>query len=234
MSRPVELRSTPGVVTLRSDTATRGSIIHGYAATFERRSRDLGGFVEVVGRGAFSRARNNGWPGVVALFEHRPDMLLGTAAARTLTLSVDDTGLHYEVDPPRSRADVIELVERGEVRHSSFAFRVAEDSWGVTPQGYPLRRLLVLDLVDVSPVISPAYVDSTAGLRSLADHSGTSLEQVRILASSNRLRELVPGPPRRISGQDALARLNARDGRPRMTGAQARAALDALDRRKAA
>jgi uncharacterized protein len=224
--RPVvECRSSPGVVALRSQG---GRTIGGYAVVFGKRSKNLGGFVEIVAAGALNRSRGNGWPNVLARYEHTD--LIGTAAAGTLRLEIDRTGLAYSVDVPRSRDDVLELVERGDVRFSSFAFRVHSDDWSTTEQGYPLRTLLSVELVDVAPVVDPAYPDATAGLRSLAECTGTPLEEVRTLAGANRLRELLPSGPRRISPQDALARLNALD-KPRMTGAQARAALDALDRR---
>jgi HK97 family phage prohead protease len=213
MSRPIELRATPGVVQLRrGDSGRGGARIGGYAAVFNKRSRDLGGFVEVIAPGAFNRSRGNGWPNVLCRYEHTD--LIGTSAAGTLTLSIDSRGLLYEVEPPRARADVVELVERGDVRYSSFAFRTAQDSWGTTPSGYPLR----------TPVVDPAYPDATAGLRSLAEATGTPLEDVQTLAGANRLRELLPSVPQRISGRDALARLNALD-KPRTSGAAALAVI---------
>ena len=158
----------------------------------------------------------------MARYEHRD--LIGTSAAGTLRLSVDEHGLLYEVEPPRSRSDVVELVERGDVRHSSFAFRTIEDAWSVTPQNYPLRTLLKVHLVDVAPVVDPAYLDTSAGLRSLADHAGASVEEVRELANANRLRELLPSAPRRRSGQEALAQLNAQTP-PATPGAKALASV---------
>ena len=46
--------------------------------------------------------------------------------------STDQTGLVYEVEPPKARADVLEYVTRGDVRHSSFAFRVLDETWSLT------------------------------------------------------------------------------------------------------
>jgi hypothetical protein len=102
---------------------------------------------------------------------------------------VDDTGLDYEVKPPASRADILELVERGDVRHSSFAFRVLDDDWGTSDQGYPMRTLLNVQLVDVAPVVTPAYPDATAGLRSLAEKFGADIDEVRSMAQADELRK---------------------------------------------
>src|SRR5918992_3506064 len=174
----LERRYTPGTVEIRARGDSRRSI-GGYAAVFNKKSRNLGGVLEVVHPGFFNKPRGDGWPDVIARYEHDNLALLGSTAANTLRLSVDDYGLLYEVDPPKARADILEYVERGDVRHSSFAFRVFDDDWGVTDQNFPQRTLLSGQLVDVAPVVAPAYPDATAGLRSLAEHVGASFEEVR-------------------------------------------------------
>jgi hypothetical protein len=118
-------------------------------------------------------------------------MLLGTTAGRTLELTIDRTGLYYDVLPPQSRADILELVQRGDVQHSSFAFRVPPggDEWSATDQNYPMRSLREVQLVDVAPVLTPAYPDATAGLRSLAAQVGAPLEDVIRYAEEDELRK---------------------------------------------
>src|SRR5580692_850442 len=103
-----ELRYTPGLVEYRdSDGAKR---IAGYGSVFGKLSRNLGGFVEKVDRSAFNKSRADGFPGVVCRYNHSQDVLLGTVAGGTLQLRVDDgVGLHYDVLPPQSRADILEL-----------------------------------------------------------------------------------------------------------------------------
>jgi HK97 family phage prohead protease len=165
--------------------------ITGYGAVFNSVSRNLGGFVEIIDPGAFQRAMTEGYPGAVARYNHDSNMLLGTIGGRTMSLRIDRRmGLWYEVLPPQSRADILELVARGDIRHSSFAFRVAPggDEWTVTDTNYPLRRVHDVDLVDVAPVVNPAYVDSTAGLRSLATKFSADPEEVRRLAEADELR----------------------------------------------
>lgn len=175
---PVELRA-------QADRKTIG----GYAAVFNRQSSNLGGFVEVVDPAAFNASRGDGWPDVIARYNHDDNMLLGSTGSGTLRIMVDGTGLDYEVDPPKARADILELVQRGDVRKSSFAFRTIEDQWDTTDQGFPMRTLLRVQLVDVAPVNTPAYPDSTAGLRSLARHMHADFEEVRKLADEDELRK---------------------------------------------
>jgi HK97 family phage prohead protease len=190
MTTEVERRFTPGNVELVRAADERKSI-GGYAAKFDRQSRNLGGFVEAIRSTAFNKSRGDGWPDVVARYNHDDNMLLGTTGAGTLRLSVDDIGLFYEVDPPQARADILELVARGDVAKSSFAFRVMPDGdeWGLNDLDIPLRTLTNVQLVDVAPVNTPAYLDTSSGLRSLAVAMEADFEEVRKLAQDNELRK---------------------------------------------
>ncbi len=195
-----ERRYTKVPVELRASTDRK--MIGGYAAVFNRQSSNLGGFVEVVDAAAFNASRGDGWPDVIARYNHDDNMLLGSTGGGTLRLMVDGTGLDYEVDPPAARKDILELVQRGDVRKSSFAFRTIEDEWGTTDQGFPMRTLAKVQLVDVAPVNTPAYPDSSAGLRSLAAHVGADVEEIRSMAERDELRKLFhrtdgPAAPKR-------------------------------------
>lgn len=206
-----------GKAELRADDGQKR--IGGYAATFNRQSKNLGGFIEVVDPIAFNQSRGDGWPDVIARYNHDDMALLGTTAAGTLRMGLDSYGLSYDVLPPSSMAYVAELVERGDVRKSSFAFRTIDDDWSTTDQGYPLRRLTAVQLVDVAPVNTPAYADTSAGLRSLANKFDADVEEVRSMAKADELRKFfvrTDGPQpkkvarRGIAGHAAAAALLAR------------------------
>lgn len=140
-------------------TGKKKPVIRGYAALFQSDSQDLGGFVERILPGAFDGVIQRGTD-VVALYNHDPMFLLGRESSGTLRLSVDERGLRYEIDPPESRADVIEAIERGDVRGSSFAFKVkgSGEKWSKTADGRQLREIREIDgLFDVGPVLKPAY-----------------------------------------------------------------------------
>jgi HK97 family phage prohead protease len=186
-SMDVERRYTPGTVEVRMGGEQRR--IGGYAAKFGKLSRNLGGFVERVEPSFFNASRADGWPGVICRYNHDDNMLLGSVGGGTLRLEIDSEGLLYEVQPPSARADVTELIERGDVRYSSFAFRCLEDDWSTSDGQYPMRSLIEGQTVDVAPVNSPAYMDATAGLRSLANHVGAPLEDVQELAQTDELRK---------------------------------------------
>jgi HK97 family phage prohead protease len=136
----------------------------GYAAKFQTRSHDLGGFKETIQAGAFGRAINEGQD-VRALINHDAGLILGRTTSGTLKLSEDSTGLHYEVDAPDTSyaRDLAESMKRGDVTQSSFGFRVREDDWQREGRGR-LRTLIDVDLLDVSPVTYPAYEDTESGV----------------------------------------------------------------------
>lgn len=187
MSEP-ERRFTPGIIEVRA--GAEGQRIGGYGAVFGKLSRNLGGFVERVDPGAFNQSRSMGWPNVVCRYNHDPNMVLGTTGGGTLALRTDSVGLDYEVLPPTSRSDVVELVQRRDIQFSSFAFRVPDggDEWRTTDQNYPMRVLHEVQLVDVAPVLDPAYPDATAGLRSLAAAMDAPLDDVQQMAAADELR----------------------------------------------
>jgi HK97 family phage prohead protease len=188
--RDTEIRTNHGVVELR---ATDGNKLVGYGSVFNRLSQNLGGFVERVDPAAFNKTLQDGGP-VYARFNHDSSLLLGTTEAGTLRLNVDGTGLQYEVDLPDTTAgrDVRALAARGDLRHSSFAFRTIADEWDETPDGFPLRTLLEVKLVDVAPVTDPAYRDTTTGLRSFSEHFDVPIEEVKkAVAGGVSLRSLL-------------------------------------------
>jgi uncharacterized protein len=166
-----EVRFLADVPEIRSIGEDQPPHITGYAAAFNKLSRRLGGFVERVMPTAFTEARDAGWPDMVCRYNHKDDMVLGTTAAGTLSLEIDERGLRYDVIPPRHRADVVELVQRGDVRYSSFAFRCMnpgeDDTWGVTDYGFPMRSLHKVSPLDCAPVLDPAYRDTSAVARNM-------------------------------------------------------------------
>ena len=87
--------------------------------------------------------------------------------------------------------------QREHVRKSSFAFRLDKngDEWTLTDQDYPLRKLVSGQLVDVAPVNSPAYDNTSVGMRgveialqSLATKMNADFNEVRKMSEENELK----------------------------------------------
>ena len=137
--------------------------IVGYAAVFNSRSTDLGGFTEEVAPGAFTDTIAT--DDITALWNHQPDHLLGRMVAGTLRLHEDRHGLFMEILTPDTAAghDLVTLVRRGDVRGASFGFQALKDTW-TTVSGRNLRTLNKVKLFDISPVTNPAYLGTDVGL----------------------------------------------------------------------
>ena len=138
-------------------------IIEGYAVVFNSESRDLGGFTEVILPEAF---RNTDMSDVLALYNHDHNFVLGRTPT-TLTLNIDNRGVKYTIKPPDTTFanDLKQSIQRGDVRGSSFGFVISKDgdSWDKpNEKGGLYKRAIkaIRRLVDVSPVTSPAYVET--------------------------------------------------------------------------
>jgi uncharacterized protein len=160
------------VTELRAKTGDDGKPrLEGYAALFNERSQDLGGFVEQIAPGAFADTIKD--DDVRGLFNHDENFVLGRTVAKTLTLREDERGLFMEIVPPDTqlvRDLVLEPIRRGDISQMSFAFRVRPngDQWAEDDDGAIIRTLTRVKLYDVSPVTYPAYLRTEVALRSLA------------------------------------------------------------------
>lgn len=164
--------------------------IRGTAAVFYREGNkgteyDLAGYgmpgvKERIMPGAFKRALGRGQGGnkdrgqdVYAAINHDPSLVFARTKAKTLRLSVDDTGLHYEAKPSdtSSGRDAIAHVEAGNFGGSSFAFQVAKngEKWRMDGKTEVREIHKVEAIIDVSPVTTPAYEATSVNARSATD-----------------------------------------------------------------
>ncbi|MGG7565993.1 HK97 family phage prohead protease [Rhodovulum sp. DZ06] len=144
-----------------------GNRLTGYAAVFNARSHDLGGFVETIRPGAFTRTLAAG-ADVVALYHHDARHVLGRTLSGTLRLAEDARGLRFDLDVADTSAgrDVLESVGRGDVTGASFAFRSRKDEWSRDARP-AVRTLIDVDLLDVTITPTPAYPDASVARRAL-------------------------------------------------------------------
>lgn len=163
-----ERRVMVGGMELRAD-ADKAPRIVGYAAKFNVWSEDLGGFRERIEPGAFDRVLKEKHD-VRALVNHE-GIPFARSSSGTLSLSVDDVGLRVEAELPRSRTDLVEALERGDIDQMSFGFRVGPGGSAWDLESDPAERTIteVAELLDVSVVTYPAYPQTEVALRALAD-----------------------------------------------------------------
>ena len=223
-SSPSENRSRPraGQVETRSsdtldvaDKRIRGLVPYGVE------SRDMGGWREVIDNTAF---RNTDFSELRAVIDHR-----GTPLARyprTLELEDRSDGLAWSIDPPQSRQDVIEAVQRGDMNSGSWRMKVSKDRW----EGEVRHVQAISHLYDVTLVGAelPAYPSAAVEYRSqpapgqeepiMADQAehrsgGLDVESVEVIHAKRDLfeelavasRETHPGEIRSLTTAVSLA-----------------------------
>lgn len=162
-----EVRNHKAIVEKREfrmeEVQYEGHTIRGYAAVYNSDSEWMGGFYEQIAPGAFDSVMDND---TRAYFNHDENLLLGRVSSGTLRIATDARGLYYEVDLPNTSYanDLVELMKRGDVNQSSFAFLIERDRWEER-DGKTYRIIeKVSRLLDVSPVSQPAYPDATSEL----------------------------------------------------------------------
>ena len=140
-----------------------GNVVRGYAAVYDSDSEFMG-YYEQIEKGAFDDVLNDD---VRAYYNHDENYLLGRVSSGTLRIGTDKRGLFYEVDLPKTSYanDLVELMKRGDINQSSFAFLIGEDRWEQR-DGKTYRIISKISrLLDVSPVAQPAYPAATSELK---------------------------------------------------------------------
>lgn len=137
--------------------------ISGVAAPYNKLSKDLGGYREVIAPKSFERVLTTN-PSVIACIDHSRDSekILGTTENGTLQLRSTDEGLYFELDIAKTSigADVAELIKRKDLTKLSFAFSGAVDEWA-NYGAETIRTITDFEgLHDISIVSIPAYDDT--------------------------------------------------------------------------
>lgn len=191
MIRELERRS------FRSEVrkAAEGRSIEGYAAVFGQLSEDLGGFREMIDPSAFTKTLQEA--DVRAYWNHNTDYILGRRKAKTLTVSIDDAGLRYAIDPPDTSyaRDLIVSMDRGDVDETSFGFRTIRDSWDFnSATDEVIRTLLEVALVEISPCSDAAYPQTTASARSAASEARSKGSAAPVIPDHPAAKQDITGP----------------------------------------
>lgn len=148
--------------------------VEGYAIVFNSQSEDLG-FYETIEPSAITDeviAKSD----VFALMNHDNNRGILARSRRgkgSLSLTIDEKGLKYSFDAPKTALgnELLEMLRRGDITSSSFAFTVATDgeAWEKRNGRY-YRTIKKIDrLFDVSPVYQPAYESTSVACRSFND-----------------------------------------------------------------
>lgn len=148
-------------------------------ATVFNSSYDMGWYDEEMTPDVFDDADMND---VVALFNHDANMVLARTKSGTLKLKVTGNAMEYEFEAPNTTLgnDLLEMVKRGDIYQSSFAFSVEKESWHEMESMKPKRLIRKIKKVyDVSPVTYPANPDTMVAKRSYEEVQGAVNEELQ-------------------------------------------------------
>jgi HK97 family phage prohead protease len=146
------------------------SDISGWAIRYNEPTTIGGSFIEKIAPGAFSDLKD-----VVLLWGHDSNRPLARTSSGTLQLRDSRMGLWFSanLDPANPDAAVaISSIGRSDTHGMSFSFISRTEAWDepATSTGLPIRTVLAADLLEISAVTWPAYLQSDVSLmRSVND-----------------------------------------------------------------
>ena len=149
--------------------------IEGIVNPIGARSRDLGGFKEIINQGVFTRAiqkATNEDRDIFLYYNHDSNNVMASLRSNTLELVEQEDGLLMRATLPKTslNKDVYELMKTGVVREMSFGFSGAKSEWSYDKEEkLKIRNITDLDLWEVSVVGTGAYANTKANTRSLED-----------------------------------------------------------------
>ena len=154
---------------LRADSESR--MIDGYAVRFGEWSRDLGGFTEIINRGAIDQELINS-SDVVMCINHDEDKMVARSknGQGTLTLELRDEGLYFAFQSPTTNLgdELLYNVRSGNLSECSFAFSIdANDDKWYRDDSQNLKREInkISGLYDCSIVTHAAYPTTSCSAR---------------------------------------------------------------------
>jgi hypothetical protein len=169
------------------DTGDDGFTLEGYGAVFSQSTRIdswEGLFDEQVDRSAFEKTLSERTP--VLQFDHGRDPATGTVPIGSIKeIRGDDHGLFVQARlHDNARVEPIrQAIASGSVDGMSFRFQVIRDAWDESSE-VPMRTLKEVSLLEVGPVVFPAYAGASVGVRSILatlpeDERAALIEEIR-------------------------------------------------------
>ena len=164
--------------------------VSGYACVFEKESVNLGGFTEIIHRGAITQETIEK-SDIFANLDHDPTYIIARSrnGKGSLKLSVDDIGLYFEFELPQTEKgnEIRSYLERDEITQCSFCFSLdvndkESQKWSIR-NNTQYREIYKIDkLYDIALVFQPAYEQTSVSLRKAIEEEKDYIsEQINIL-----------------------------------------------------
>jgi HK97 family phage prohead protease len=194
------IRSAPFVLE-RSDDNGDGLTLRGHAAVFNQWTEIdswEGRFLERIAPGAFRKTLQESGNRVKLQFDHGSHPLIGSMPIGVIrNLAEDRIGLDVDarlhdnwlIQPVR------DAIADGSIDGMSFRFYVEKEKWDKVNTDMPERTITEVRLVEVGPVVYPAYAGTDVGVRSLAIARSLELLDNDTLAELRSALETFAGAP---------------------------------------
>lgn len=145
-----------------------GKFLEGYFSVFGQTYKVFDGWEETIAPGAFARTLASGGD-VKALWNHDSNIVLGSTANGTLTLTEDSDGLRGSIlinENDQEALNAYARISRGDVDGCSFGFEIKDsEEWWDDDGVYHTRITEVEPLYEVSPCTFPAYTATSISAR---------------------------------------------------------------------
>ena len=190
----LEMRTIPAEeLELRAEKEGEQRKISGYGIVYNRKTRIYEDLYEVIRPGAARKFLQDS-PDVKCALNHNRMYLFGRTKSGTLSLEENQKGVKYAANPPDAQwaKDAIASIERGDIDGSSFTFAVDPQNEKLTKQsdGTYLREIFEIERIgEMGPVTDPAYLDTTAEMRSAKEVYDSYSDHLRAQDGSDEIAE---------------------------------------------
>lgn len=155
--------------------------LQGYAAVYGSESRDMGGWKEVIVRGAFKKSLGKELD-VRLLYQHDSKQVMARESAGSLVLREDDNGLYFEadlVDKTLNREVIADVLARNlDAMSFGMPYDSVKSKWDRGADGKTaIRNVTEADVVEISVVTWAAYEATTVAARSAQEYQ-TFMQQL--------------------------------------------------------
>ena len=181
----MERRYVPVVsakIELRAGEDGKARGIGGLAIPVNVRANIGGMFTEEIAPEAVRAVVDEGQD-IRLLYNHDSSIVLARTASGTMTVEATKRGLEFDApELGKTRDDVLEAIERGDVDGVSWAFNVRKEEWDDSGD-IPHRTVTEFERVfELSPTAFPAYENAT-------EVSARALDKVKTLAEERALAD---------------------------------------------
>jgi HK97 family phage prohead protease len=162
---PVELRTVK-----KTGYLERG--LQGYAILYGVESRDMGGWKEIIGRGAMKASLGKQLD-VRMLAHHDSKQVMAREAAGNLVLREDTTGVYFEADLVDTTLNRDMLTDIGAKNLDAMSFGMPSSSIKVNWEragGRHVRTVTEAEFVEISVVTWAAYEETSVMQRAAAEY----------------------------------------------------------------